>query len=58
MWIINARSKKDFARLNMRAWLRAFVGTDEFGEYYIAGGNKNSSFKAIAIEFYGVKTQM
>ncbi len=45
-------------------WSGILVGTDgyptedRFGDYYIAGGGENYRFKATAIEFYGVKTQI
>ena len=30
---------------------------DKYNNYCIAGGDQNPSFKATAIEFYGIKTK-
>ena len=64
MWIDNNRDDSDNVHLYSSCWSGILVGTDgypkkgERNHYFIAGGDKNGDFKATAIEFYGVKTEM
>ncbi len=64
MKISNDRNKKDGASLYKSVWSGLLDGTDGYptkdkeGFYYIANGGINGDFKATAIEFYGVKTQI
>ena len=55
----------DSVSLNSEHWSGMMVGTDgypkrsERGNYFISGvGAMHEQFRAIAIEFYGVKTQI
>ena len=62
MVIFNDRNYSNFAFLRSHFWSGILVGTDgyptkDFFGYCIAGGH-NDKFKAIAIEFYGVKKQI
>ena len=61
MHIDNETNHPDYLCLYSPPWSGILEGIDgypiknNFGYYCIAGGNE-SMFKAIAIEFYGVKT--
>ena len=61
MLIFNNREDQDYARLNQKFWSGIEQGNHDYphrdneGNYLIAGGRKDSNFKTIAIEFYGVK---
>ena len=62
MWIYNDRNKSNYAFLSSQDWTDILVGNDGYpkkneGYFYYIGGGKDGYFKAIAIEFYGVKTQ-
>ena len=58
------RNDKDYAKLYSSSWSGMLIGTDgypttnEYDHYCIAGGVGDYLFKAIAIEFYGEKTQI
>ena len=60
MYIYNNTNKKNYAWFNSD-WSGRLIGNDGYpnedkqGDYLIAGG-EDRDFKAIAIEFYGVKT--
>ena len=60
---MNDRNKSDYANLHYLLFSGMLVGTDgcpkknKWGDYCIAGG-EDRYFKATAIEFYGVKTQI
>ena len=63
MQIKNDRNYSDLAYLPSPPWSNIFVGTDgypekhQFTDRYYIGGGKYGEFKAVAIEFYGVKTK-
>ncbi len=64
MVIKNKRNDNDYAYLSISFWSGILVGTDRYptrdydGIGYYIGGGKDEDFKATAIEFYGVKTQI
>ena len=63
MGIENDRNQSDFSCLESSFWSGILVGTDGYpkkdeSDYYLIAGGENMLFKAIAIEFYGVKTQI
>ena len=57
------RDEYDYDYFERLLWPGIMVGScgypnvNQHGQYCIAGGNKDSHFKATAIEFYGIKTQ-